>query len=61
MIDVSVVLVTYNSEWEKVRITLLSILKQKNVSMQIVIDDDGSEKTYDKEIDELLSQYNFNE
>lgn len=61
MIDVSVVLVTYNSEWEKVRITLLSILKQKNVSMQIVIADDGSEKTYDKEIDELLSQYNFNE
>ena len=61
MIDVSVVLVTYNSKWEKVRITLLSILRQKNVSLQIVIADDGSEKTYAKEIDKLMADYNFGE
>ena len=61
MIDVSVVIAIYNSEWEKIRITLLSILKQKNVSMQIVIADDGSERTYDKEINELMVQYAFKE
>ena len=61
MIDVSVVIAIYNSEWEKIRITLLSVLKQKNVSMQIVIADDGSERTYDKEINELMVQYDFKE
>ena len=59
MIDVSVVIVTYNSKWESIRMTILSILKQKNISMQIVIADDGSRKTYDDEINKLMSQYNF--
>lgn len=61
MIDVSVVLVTYNSEWEKIRITLLSLLKQKDVSMQIVIADDGSKNTYNEDIDKLMYLYDFKE
>ena len=56
MIDVSVVIVTYNSKWESIRMTILSILKQKNISMQIVIADDGSRKIYDDEINKLMSQ-----
>ena len=61
MIDVSVVLVTYNSEWEKIKITLLSILKQKNISMQVVIADDGSKITYNEAIDKLMSLHDFKE
>ena len=54
MIDVSVVIVTYNSKWESIRMTILSILKQKNISMQIVIADDCSRKIYDDEINKLI-------
>lgn len=59
MVDVSIILVTYNSEWEKIKLTLLSILKQKNILKQIIIADDGSQKTYVDEIEELMSFYKF--
>lgn len=40
--DCTVVVVTYNSDLNKLYSTLLSIIKQKNISIQIVISDDGS-------------------
>lgn len=61
MVDVSVVIVTYNSEWQNIRKTLLSALKQKKVSIQIVIADDGSKKTYKEEIKSIMKYHNFNE
>lgn len=61
MIDVSVILVTYNSKWDDIRTTLISILKQKNISLQIIVADDGSKKTYDDKIKELMNQYSFKE
>lgn len=61
MVDVSVVIVTYNSEWKNLKRTLLSALKQKKISMQIVIADDGSKKTYKEEIKNIMKLYNFNE
>lgn len=49
MKEISVGVVTYNSDWEKTRKTLESILVQKFVNFEIVISDDGSKKTnYDK-------------
>ena len=59
MIDVSIILVTYNSNWESIRITLQSILKQKKVSMQIIIADDGSKITFDEKIKKLMELYGF--
>lgn len=38
----SVVVCTYNSDWDKTRRTLYSILSQKDIDVQIVIADDGS-------------------
>lgn len=59
MVDISVILVTYNCNWESLRITLLSILKQKKVSKQIIIADDGSEYTFDVKIQKLMEKYSF--
>lgn len=49
-IDVTIIIVTYNSEWKKVKITLDSILSQKDVKMQIIVADDGSSENHDTKI-----------
>lgn len=41
-IEVSVILLTYNPEWVKIKRTLRSITEQKNVIFEIIISDDGS-------------------
>ena len=41
--QVSVIVCTYNSKWEKLKSTLLSILSQRDISFEIIIADDGSE------------------
>lgn len=46
--DCTVVVVTYNSDSHKLYSTLLSIIKQKNISIQIVVSDDGS-SNFEKE------------
>lgn len=38
----SVIVVTYNPLWEKLRLTLNSILLQQNLAYEIIISDDGS-------------------
>ena len=59
MKDISVILVTYNSSWEKTRKTIESILRQKQVDFEIVISDDGSDITnYDK-IEEFFREKKF--
>ena len=40
--DISVIIVTYNPKWEKLRTTILSILFQKNINIEIIVSDDGS-------------------
>ena len=40
--DCTVVVGTYNSDLRKLHITLLSIIKQRNIYLQIVVSDDGS-------------------
>ena len=59
MSDVSVIIVTYNSDWEKLRLTLLSTVKQRNISIQIIITDDGSEETFDENIVQLFKEFEF--
>ena len=48
MKEVSVVVVTYNSPFEKLENTLQSVIWQENVDFEIIIADDGS-KSFDKE------------
>ena len=40
--DVSVIVLTYNVQWEKLKPTLESILMQEDVNCEIVMADDGS-------------------
>lgn len=50
----SVLVVTYHSNWNKIKLTLNSILKQKNVDYEIVISDDGSE---DNQFDKIRAYF----
>ncbi len=66
--DVSVIILTYNPHWDKLRRTLVSVIKQKGVNIQIVISDDGSSEDYRDQIEEVLKNnkvtnyvYNKNE
>ena len=44
--DVSVIVVTYNPQWEAEAATLDSILKQTGISFEIVVTDDGSKDNH---------------
>ncbi len=49
IIDISVIVTTYNPVWSKLKATLTSLIEQEDVSLQIVITDDGSKVTlFDK-------------
>ena len=57
--DVSVIVATYEPIWEKLRMTLMSIILQKNVSFEIIVADDGSSCSFAGEAEELFSQMSF--
>lgn len=59
--DVTVLMINYRPQKDKVFNTLRSILLQENVKMQIVVADDGSDNNMFKEIEELFQQYQFND
>lgn len=59
--DVSALIVTYNPEWEKLKMTIRSFLLQRGIKLQIVITDDGSEQDYFDEIVRLFQDYNFDD
>lgn len=58
-IDVSVIVVTYNSEWSKIQATLTSVLKQKDVALEIIIADDGSKNNNQDQIEGFFKLNNF--
>lgn len=67
-IDVSVIVLTYKPIWEKLRITLDSIIRQKEIKFEIVVTDDGSENDCREMIENYLKEngifeyiYNKNE
>ncbi len=61
MISCTVVLVQYNPDKEKLMRTLSSIIKQKDVSIQIIIADDCSETDYFTDIEMFLKENGFND
>lgn len=54
---VSIVLLSYNPIWEKMKNTLLSILMQENIEIELIIADDGSKKRYDEKIINLCEEH----
>ena len=55
----TVLLLTYNSDWVKIKQTLLSIIEQENVSFEIVISDDGSKENNSDKIIHFFEENNF--
>ena len=56
---VSVLVLTYKPEWEKLKKTLGSILLQRDCDFDIVVSDDGSENNYFDVIETFFEQNNF--
>ena len=42
MIDISIIIVTYNSKWFELKATIKSVLMQKGINYEIIFADDGS-------------------
>ena len=59
-VEVSVVVLTYKPDWNKLRSTLKSIVMQKEVSFEIIVTDDGSERDYCEEIKNYMADAGFN-
>ena len=59
MIDVSVVVVTYNPDMDSLLNTLESIVRQKGVSFEIVITDDGSKRFDKQRVEDWFAEKGF--
>ena len=57
--DVSIVVATYNAAREKLAITLASVVDQENVSMQIILCDDGSVDSHENFIRRFFDERGF--
>ena len=54
--EVSVIIISYNPVWEKFENTLLSVVMQKRITMEIILSDDGSAQNLFHEAECLLRQ-----
>ena len=50
---ISVVVLTYNSAFDDIKQTILSIVKQKDITFELIIADDGSKENHFEKIKEL--------
>jgi glycosyltransferase involved in cell wall biosynthesis len=56
---VTMLLLTYNSDWNRVRLTLQGILKQEYQDYEIVIADDGSKDNLHEQLISYFKEHNF--
>lgn len=59
--DVTVIVVSYNPLWDKMKKTLLSVLGQKKVSYDLIVADDGSMNNYFDEVESLFESRKFSD
>lgn len=57
--DFSVFITTYNCTYEQLEKTLRSVIKQKDITFEIIIADDGSSITFWDELDIFFTNNNF--
>ena len=60
-IQVSVIICTYNQPWQKLRKSLVSVLRQKNIKLEILVADDGSCDNHFDKIVALFNRYCFSD
>ena len=59
--DISVCVLIYRSDYEKLFITLTSIIRQKGCRYEIVLADDGSEDFHQQEIEQWMNEHHFSD
>ena len=60
MIDISIIIVTYNSKWFELKATIKSVLMQKGINYEIIFADDGSKIKWNEKIREYVKgDYNY--
>lgn len=59
VVQVSIVILTYNPVWDKLKHTLESALLQRGVFFEIILSDDGSEVNWFGEAKDLMEKYDF--
>ncbi|BEU86963.1 hypothetical protein TAMA11512_04270 [Selenomonas sp. TAMA-11512] len=57
--DVTVLFITYQQDEEETLMSLRSVLRQKDICVEIVVSDDGSEENHFDAIKALFERYNF--
>lgn len=57
--DVTVLMIVYNSDMERITKTLNSVVIQEGVRVQIIVADDGSKENHRDEIDDYLKKNNI--
>ena len=50
MIDISIIIVTYNSKWFELKATIKSVLMQKGINYEIIFADDGSKIKWNEKL-----------
>lgn len=58
-VEVSVVVLTYKPNWNKLKRTLKSIVMQKDVELEIIVTDDGSDIDYCEDVKKYLADIGF--
>ncbi len=58
-INVSVIVVTYNSDLDKLKRTLKSVICQKKVSFEIIVSDDGSQTGLSEDVERFFQENDF--
>ena len=59
-VDITIVVLTYNSELEKLKLTLTSIIQQEGISYDIIVADDGSTEFDKNNIEQFFDEQLFN-
>lgn len=57
--SISVVVLTYNSSFNDIKQTIISILKQKDITFEIIVADDGSKENHFEQIKSLFDDFSF--
>ena len=59
--DVSVVVATYNPDFENLKRTIYSVLNQRSVRFEIIVADDGSKENHIDKLNDIFQSYGFSD